>query len=339
MDMEKKTLNFILVTLAFFLAGCAGTPDSTSDSESGGNFTFCEDDSAFFDFSEDDTLNAAIEELPLGLQTDEVRDDILEILGSNDGYANHVSYSLEIITDYDVLSTLDDDRDFFGEYAKEVSRYDAEKVLSGTYDVDENYYDEAESEEVTVDLTADYQVFRNGFCPSISRYYEIYNFAGEDNDVALEKVYGTENFIRKLYLIDGQDEALKLNNHNDDYEEDENVEDLTFTATKFLSKADGEIDADPGLNTSTSLEISVIASYDPAGAALGGKEIHSVLIVDGMIKKVRDFSGTFEVVGIDEIYRTSEEKIATFSVQDNGVFTGTLVNPDDFTFSNTAPKL
>jgi starvation-inducible outer membrane lipoprotein len=40
MDMEKKTLNFILVTLAFFLAGCAGTPDSTSDSESGGNFTF-----------------------------------------------------------------------------------------------------------------------------------------------------------------------------------------------------------------------------------------------------------------------------------------------------------
>jgi hypothetical protein len=83
----------------------------------------------------------------------------------------------------------------------------------------------------------------------------------------------------------------------------------------------------------------VTASYDPAGSALGGKAIHSVLIVDGMIKKVSDFSGTFEIVGPDEVYRTFTEKTAIFSVEDIGAFGGTLLDPDGFTFSSTPPNL
>lgn len=337
--MKKRISPPIIVFLTLLLAGCAGPATSTSDSESDDEFTFCEDDSSFFVFDQDDTLGDAIDELEDGTQTDEERDAILEILGTNDGYANHVVYNLEITTDYDTLATLDDDRDFFGEYGKEVSRYDAEKILVGTYDVDENYYDETETTEVTIDLTADYQVFRNGFCPSLSRFYEIYDFAGVDDDVAIESVYGTENYMHKLYLIDGQAKALELNNLFDLYQDNENIELSTFTANKFASKADGEVDANPALNTSTSLELVVAASYDPAGSALGGKAIHSVLIVDGMIKKVSDFSGTFEIVGPDEVYRTFTEKTAIFSVEDIGAFGGTLLDPEDFTFSSTPPNL
>lgn len=337
--MKKKIADTIIVVLAFLLAGCTGPATSTSDSDSGDEFTFCEDDSSFFVFNQDNTLNEAINGLPLGVQADEDRDGILEILGTNDGFANRVTYDLEITTDYDDLDVLDDDQDFFGNYSKEVSRYDDEKVLAGTYDIDENYYDETASAEVTVDLTAAYQVFRNGFCPSLSRFYEIYDFAGEDDDVAIENVYGTENYIRKLNLVDGQAKALELNNRFDLYSENENIALAAFTATKFLSKADGEVDADPDLNTSASLELAVSASYEPSGTVLGGKAVHSVLIVDGMIKKVRDFLGTYEVVGVDEVYRTIEEKIATFSVEDIGPFAGTLLNPEDFTFSTNPPRL
>jgi hypothetical protein len=338
--MKTKTFVSIITLLALFAVGCSGPGDTSSDSDSGGEFTFCEDDSSFFDFSEDETLKDAIDALPLGLQTNDVRNDILDILGTNDGLANHVEYSLEVTTDYDTIGVLDDDRDFFGQYSKEVTRFDSEKILNGTYDIDENYYDESESVEVTTDLTANYQVFRNGFCPSISRYYEIYDFPGTTDDVALEKVYGTENYIRTLYLVGGQARALELNTLYADYTEDDSITSLTYAATKFLSNASGEVDSEPTLNTSKSLEIVLIASYDPSGEALGEKALHTVLIVDGMVKKMRDFSGTYEIVVADEIYRTVEmDRTAVYSVEDVGAFSGTLLDPENFSFSNTHPNL
>lgn len=337
--MKKKPFISILVLSALFLVGCNGAGDSSSASDSDSDFSFCEDDSSFFVFEENTTLGDAIEALELGAQTDENRDAILDLLGENDGYANTVSYTLEETTDYDTINTLDDPRDFTGTYEKNVTRYDAEKILSGDYVMHENYYDEDAALEVTTDRTANYQVLRNGYCPAVSRFYEIYDFPATENDLASEKVYGTEDYIRKLYLVNGQALALDLVSKYADYEDDALLTSLAFTANKFASNAEGVVEGNASLNTSVSLELKIAGSYAASGATLGENIVHSVLIVDGMIKKIGDFQGTFEVVGATNVYRTYREKIAVYDVETVTAFSGTLLNPEDFTFTNTTPNL
>lgn len=337
--MKNKTFLSLLVLSALFLTGCNGSGDSSSAADSASDYPFCEEDSAFFVFENEETLGNAIDELELGLQSEENRDAILDILGVNDGYANTVTYMYEDITDYDTLDVLDDSRDFTGNYEKNVTRYDAEKILIGDFSLHENYFDEEATLEVTTDLVADYQVFRNGFCPAISRFYEIYDFPATENDLARESIYGTEDYIHKLYLVNGQALALDLESKYSDYEDSELFSSLTFTANKFNSNAEGVVEGNASLNTSTSLEIRLAGSYAPNGATLGENVAHSVLIVDGMIKKVGDFQGTYEVVGANDVYRTSRARIAEYDVETVAAFSGTLLDPEDFTFSNQTPIL
>ena len=337
--MKNKSLISIITLSAFFLVGCNGTTDTSSASDTATDYPFCEDDSSFFVFENDTTLSEAIEELDLGVQTNENRDAILDILGENDGYANTVDYTLNEVVDYDALDTLDDPRDFTGVYGKSVTRHDAEKILIGEYTLNENFYDEEASLEVTNNLVADYQVFRNGFCPAISRYYKIYDFPSTENDIAIEKVYGTEDYIRELYLVNGQALALDLENKYADYEDSELFSTLTFTANKFVSNAEGVVESNAALNTSVSLELRLTGSYVPSGVTLGERVVHSVLIVDGMIKKVGNFQGTYEVVSEVDVYRTYSELIAEYNVETVAAFSGTLLDPEDFTFSNQTPNL
>lgn len=337
--MKKKPLFSIIVLSALFLAGCSGTTDTSNSTDTYTDYPFCEDDNSFFVFNEDETLKTAIAALDNGVLSSDDRDDILEVLGTNDGYANTVSYSLEETTDYDTLAVLDDERDFTGLYEKNVVRHDALKILIGEYDLHENYYDEEASLEVTNDKTATYQVFRNGYCPSMSRFYEIYDFVDPLDDVAIENVYGTEAYIRKLNLVNGQALALDLVTEYATLDDSELFSSLTFTATKYASNANGEVEVDDLLNTSVALKISLDGSYAPSGDALGETFSHSVTVVDGMIKNVVEFSGTYEVVGVADVYHTTQQKVAVYSVETITPFAGTLLNPVDFEFTTTAPNL
>ncbi|MFA5421359.1 MAG: hypothetical protein WC344_00990 [Bacilli bacterium] len=336
--MKQKSLISLLALSTLFIIGCTGQGDSSSSSSSSSQ-VFCQDDSADFVFGEDATLATTIEGLDDGFQNTADRNAILDLLGTNDGYANAVGYTLEDVVDYDVMDTLDDPRDFTGTYIKNVTRYDAVMLLEGGYSLYENYYDEEASLEVTNSLAADYQVFRNGFCPAISRFYEIYDFPGTEDDVAIENVYGTETYIRELYLVNGQALALDLVNEYVEYGDSHIFTTLTFTAEKFDSNADGEVEANPDLNTSTSLELLVTGTYAPSGLALGETVSHSVIVVDGMVKTVRSFQGTYEIDGDDTIYHDYTEQIATYSVEDVGAFAGALLDPDDFTFTTAHPNL
>lgn len=338
--MKKKPIFSILALSGLFLVGCAGTTDTSSSTDTYTDYPYCEDDSEYFVFNEDETLKNAINTLDIGALEEEERDDILDLLGSNDGYANTVSYRLEKLVDYDTSLVLDDERDFTGVYEKNVVRHDALKILIGEYDLFENYYDEEASLEVTTDETATYQVFRNGFCPFTSRYYEIYDFDDDPlEDVAIERVYGTEAYVRKLNLVNGQALALELISEYADLEDSEIFTSLSFAATKYASNANGEVEGDNLLNTSTALRVSIEGSYNPSGEALGEIFTHSVTIVDGMIKNVTTFSGTFELVGATTVYHTAEQKTAVYSVDTIPPFSGTLLNPADFEFTTTAPNL
>ena len=337
--MKKTRAFLILISSSFFAVSCGGPATDPISSDDGSYPDFCEEDSRFFVFERDDTLENTIDLLTLGGQTEEKRDEILDLLGTNDGYANSVSYTLEEVVDYDEAGVLDDERDIFANYSKEVSRYDSEKILIGDYNLQENYYDEAESVEVDINLDADYQVFRNGYCPSLSRYYEIYDFVGTDSDVAIEKIYGTENYIRKLNLVNGQALALDFASNYTDYEDSELFSNLSFTAVKYASNSEGVAEGNTALNTSQSLKIELSGSYSPNDPALGESVSDSILIVDGMIKKVTYFSGTFEEVGGSEVYRSWQEKNIEYSVGDIGAYAGTLLDPSDFTFSTSVAKL
>lgn len=336
----KKTLAFlILIGSGFFAVSCGGPATDSISSDDGTYPDFCEEDSQFFVFERDETLKNAIASLTLGEQTEEKRNEILDLLGTNDGYANSASYTLEEVVDYDDVDVLDDARDIFANYSKEVSRYNSAKILIGDYNLQENYYDEDESVEVDINLDADYQVFRNGYCPSLSRYYEIYDFAGTDNDVAIENIYGTENYIRKLNLVNGQALALDFVSNYSYYDDSELFSNLSFTAVKYASNSEGVAEGNTALNTSQSLKIELSGSYSPNGPALGESISDSILIVDGMIKNVTYSGGTFEEVGGNEVYRTWQEKIIEYNVEDIGAYTGTLFDPSDFTFSTSTPKL
>jgi len=335
--MKFTTFLPALLASALFLVGCGGDDPSSSSSE--GSHSFCEDDGQYFVFDNDTSLADVISPLAVGVQTEAVRDSVLDLLGANDGYANVAAYSLTETTDYDVMGTLDDPRDSHGQYSKEVTRYSSEKILIGDYSLFENYYDEDTSVEVTLDLDADYQVFRNGFCPSISRYYEIYDFAGVDADAASEKVYDTEAYLKKMNLVDGQALALDLIEKYNSYDDTEYFSTLNFTATKSMTNEEGVVEGDAGLNTHQAVRLELFASYDPSGTTLGETASHSVVIVDGMIKSVRDFLGTYEVIADAPLYHVLSEKNVVYDVETIGAYTGTLLDPTAFTFTSGHPNL
>ncbi|MFA5481196.1 MAG: hypothetical protein WC282_02275 [Bacilli bacterium] len=335
----KNTKTIFTLTLSIFLLfGCSGPQESESISSSE-EHTFCGDDSRYFSFTFNTALADAITALPAGVQSDENRDEILSILGSNDGYANTANLTLSTIVDFGTVGTLDHALDFTGQYSKDVTRYSQEKILDGDFSMYEHFYDEDAAAEVTVDQNAAYQVFRNGYCPSVSRYYEIYDFTDNNYDLAIEEVYDTEHYIQKLNLVNGQALALDLNNYFDDFVVKGSYSSLTFTANKYLSDEDGVINVNASLNTHNALALDVSVSYLVDPPATNEEASHSVIIVDGMIKAIRDFRGEYEVSGETKIYHESEEKTISYSVETVGGFAGTTLDPTTFTFSTTTPIL
>lgn len=288
----KKALPCLFFLLVAALSSCNPPVDPTSSDDDFTDYNFCDDDSEDFVFKKNDDLKNVIDELPLGVLDDDDFDLLLESLKLNDGRANKIEISLERKVDYGVLGDLDHAKDKNETYNKEVYRYNDFKMLVGTYTESIETYGVALSTR-----SADYQSYRNGFCPSISRYFDVYDFGDILDDYAKEYVYSTEDFIEKLKFVDGGFLEKDLSDKKTLFENSGQFDVLTFGATKGSAET----------------KIQLIGEYEPLDEALGERVEYEVVIKNGMITKVKNFKGTYEVVGLNKVFRTSDTLVKELS--------------------------
>lgn len=281
----KKALPCLFFLLAATLFGCNPPVDPTSSDDDFTDYNFCDDDGEYFVFEKSDALKHVIDEFPVGALDNDDFELLLESLKLNDGRANKIEISLERKVDYGVLDVFDNTKDKQETYNKEVYRHIDHKMLIGTYTESIEAHGEALSTR-----SADYQSYRNGFCPTIARYFDVYDFGNILDDYAKEYIYSTEDFIDKLKLVDGGLLEKDLSDKKTLFEDSGQFDVLTFGATKGSSET----------------KIQLIGEYEPVGEALGERVEYEVVIKNGMITKVRNFKGTYEVDGSTKVFRTSD---------------------------------
>ncbi|MFA5686960.1 MAG: hypothetical protein WCZ47_01250 [Bacilli bacterium] len=309
----KKAFTPVFFLLVAILSSCNPPDNLTTTSNTFDDFVYCEDDSEYFVFQRSNGLKNIIDDLPLGTLNSQNLTSLLESLKLNDSEANKVIITLERKTDYNVLDAFDHEKDKEEHYSKEVYRHDEHKMLVGEYDELIKTYDKDTNDVVILNRSADFQTYRNGFCPNISRYFDVYDFGSKTNDFVKEYGYSTEDYLSVLNLVDGDFLARDILDKKTLFENANVFEDVTLQATKTASET----------------EISLVGAYSPIGDALGEKVEYKVIIKNGLITEVSNFKGMFEIVGLDEVFRTEEKLLKQYSVVTPDEFDGEKIELDD----------
>lgn len=293
----KKTLTPLFFLLIATLSGCNPPNDPTTTDDEPDDHNFCEDDSDYFVFERSKELKDVVDEFEIGVLGEDDFNLLLNNLKENDSEANKVKTTLKREVDYKILNDFDHENDKKEEYIKEVYRYNNHIMLVGGYEEAIQTYDKVNDEILTSEKSAIFQTFRDGFCPSVSRYYDVYDFGNITDDFVNEYSYSTEDYLAKLNLVDGGFLAKDIRDKKVLFENSKQFDDVVFQATK----------------TANETEISLIGEYAPVGEALGERVEYKIIIKNGLITKVSNFKGTFEIDGVTKVYRTQESLVKEYS--------------------------
>lgn len=311
----KKKLTPLLFLLVTTVTGCNPPDDGSTSIDDLDDFTFCEIDDHYFEFEESEELKNTINNFSNGTLSNRNLEILLEALSLNDKKANQETIIYEFTVDYGILNVYDNKLDKNETYTKQTFRYDDYLMLVGSYGENIRKYDDDDDLYKTTVFDAEFQSYRNGYCPSVSRYFDVYDFDDTNRDFVKEYIYSTEDFIDKLTLTNGEFLAKDIEAKYNMFEESNVFDTLSFQAVK----------------TSAETTITVEARYQPLAEMLGEKVHYSIKIKDGMITEVINNISTFEIVGGVDIPRTSKTLTKTYSVVDLDDFDG-----EEIAFNNDA---